>query len=268
MHGFVASSACVSPSHIALFIAHLHHKQCSPKSISTYLSAVAFVHKLKNDCDPTQSFLVRKLVAGCYRVNPSVDMRLPVTVEVLDKIINSLSHVSSTVFEAVLFRAMFLFAFNAFARVGELAMTNTSTNLIQFENLSFASEVDQPAVHVVFSDFKHNVQRKRHAISFSHGPSSYSAVKALEDYIQYRGNGKGPVFLMLNMKPVPRSYFDRILRSCLSFAGLDSSVYKGHSFRIGAATYWSQQGMSDSQIRSCGRWSSNAFKKYIRSSTS
>lgn len=143
MHGFVASSACVSPSHIALFIAHLHHKQCSPKSISTYLSAVAFVHKLKNDCDPTQSFLVRKLVAGCYRVNPSVDMRLPVTVEVLDKIINSLSHVSSTVFEAVLFRAMFLFAFNAFARVGELAMTNTSTNLIQFENLSFASEVDQ-----------------------------------------------------------------------------------------------------------------------------
>ncbi len=39
---------------------------------------------------------------------------------------------------------------------------------------------------------------------------------------------------------------------------------KGHSFRIGAATFAAERGFSDAQIRSMGRWQSDAFRKYIR----
>jgi hypothetical protein len=51
----------------------------------------------------------------------------------------------------------------------------------------------------------------------------------------------------------------------VSVCGLDSSRYKGHSFRIGAASLSAEKGLSDSQIRAMGRWNSNAFRKYIRS---
>jgi hypothetical protein len=34
---------------------------------------------------------------------------------------------------------------------------------------------------------------------------------------------------------------------------------------IGAASFAAENGLSDAQIRSMGRWNSNAFRKYIRS---
>ena len=40
-----------------------------------------------------------------------------------------------------------------------------------------------------------------------------------------------------------------------------------HSFRIGAASFAAEQGLSDAQIRVLGCWKSNAFHKYIRVST-
>ena len=39
---------------------------------------------------------------------------------------------------------------------------------------------------------------------------------------------------------------------------------KGHSFRIGAASFAADKGLSDAQVRALGRWKSNTFLKYIR----
>ena len=61
-----------------------------------------------------------------------------------------------------------------------------------------------------------------------------------------------------------RSFSTDILRLALTSCGLNSSRYKGHSFRIGAASFAADRGMSDAQIRALGRWKSSAFLKYIR----
>lgn len=37
-----------------------------------------------------------------------------------------------------------------------------------------------------------------------------------------------------------------------TLCGLDPARYKGHSFRVGAASYAVEQGLSDSQIRTLG----------------
>jgi len=50
----------------------------------------------------------------------------------------------------------------------------------------------------------------------------------------------------------------------IKYCALDPSRYKGHSFRIGAASYPADAAMSDSQIRALGHWKSDAFHKYIR----
>lgn len=42
--------------------------------------------------------------------------------------------------------------------------------------------------------------------------------------------------------------------------GLDPKQYKGHSFRIGAATQASKVGFSENAIQNMGRWKSDAVK--------
>ena len=58
----------------------------------------------------------------------------------------------------------------------------------------------------------------------------------------------------------PAYFFFRACHLC----DLDPSRYKGHSFRIGAASYAADRGFSDAQIRMLGRWKSNAFLRYLR----
>ena len=105
-------------------------------------------------------------------------------------------------------------------------------------------------------------------ISFSHGKTDLSAITALVQFLDLRKTNAGPLFCYRDGTAVTRTHFDQVLRKCLKMVGLDSSKYKGHSFRIGAATSAAEDGtqcMSDAQIRSLGRWNSNAFQKYIRS---
>ena len=54
------------------------------------------------------------------------------------------------------------------------------------------------------------------------------------------------------------------LSLAIKFCGLNPARYKGHSFRIGAASHAADRGLSDAQIRVLGRWKSNAFHRYIR----
>ena len=54
------------------------------------------------------------------------------------------------------------------------------------------------------------------------------------------------------------------LRSGLRLAGIQAENYAGHSFRIGAATTAANQGLSDSLIKTLGRWESAAYMLYIR----
>ena len=62
---------------------------------------------------------------------------------------------------------------------------------------------------------------------------------------------------------VLRNDFNKELRQALQCCDLDPITFKSHSFRIGAATTAAQLGIADSQIRTLGRWKSDAFKQYI-----
>jgi hypothetical protein len=64
--------------------------------------------------------------------------------------------------------------------------------------------------------------------------------------------------------PVTRQFFNQQLTYSLKWAGLHNDRYKGHSFRIGAATTAAAMDTPEDTIKRMGRWHSDAFRKYIR----
>ena len=90
------------------------------------------------------------------------------------------------------------------------------------------------------------------------------SVSSLSAYLALRGVSPGPLFIFPGGAPVTKSFFATQWKKSLTWAGLSPSCYKGHRFRIGAATAAAMQGVSDEEIHRMGRWQSYAFKKYIR----
>ena len=56
----------IAVSCICVFIAYLHRKGYAPKTMSTFLSAIGYAHKLLDFPDQTSAFVVSKLIAEAY----------------------------------------------------------------------------------------------------------------------------------------------------------------------------------------------------------
>ena len=93
-------------------------------------------------------------------------------------------------------------------------------------------------------------------------------VRAMVHYLSLRGTTPGFLFryVYMNGKLLTKDKLVSKMRAVLMNAGIDSSKYAGHSFIIGAATTAASQGIPDSTIKMLGRWTSNAYTAYIRTS--
>ena len=72
-----------------------------------------------------------------------------------------------------------------------------------------------------------------------------------------------PAFTYAPGKFVHYKLFTDKLKLILSSCGLDPSLYSGHSFRRGGASFLYQVGGSILQIMSSGSWSSTCFTRYL-----
>ena len=252
---------------LALVISYLHARKLAPSTIKSYLSAIGYVHKMKGLCDPTKAFLITKLLTALSRQSSS-DIRLPISQPVLHKLVESLSHTNSSAFHRTLFSAMFLLAFYGFFRIGELAAQSATSGgaVVQYRNLRFLTQQGSVCMlKITITNFKHNTDHSPFDILIAredHLP--LCPVQAMVEFCKLRGAHAGPLFCHSDTSPITVGQFNAALKSCLSFCGLDTSRYKGHSFRIGAACHAADRGFSDAQIRALGRWKSDAFKLYIR----
>ncbi|KAK2184445.1 hypothetical protein NP493_265g00002 [Ridgeia piscesae] len=147
---------------------------------------------------------------------------------------------------------MYLLAFHAFLRIGEIAVTSTaqSSCVLQLNQISLSSD----KCTVVFHSYEH----------YQGPPVSFCPIKAIRAYLAVRRNAPGPLFIFPGGTPVAKPFFGDQLKKSLAWAGLSSECYKGHSFRIGAATTAAMQGISDEEIQRMGRCKSQAFTFFIR----
>ena len=254
-----------SHTDILFYIAHLHQQKLSPATIACHLSAVTYFHKMKGFEDPCKHFLVGKAMTGIRNISKSCDIRLPITRPILGVLLDSLSKVVRSSYDRKLLRAMFTMAFHAFLRIGEMVPRSPkfSSNTLTMHDITLTDN-DNKCI-VTLRKFKHsNKQGAQNIIIVKNVGKQHCPVHAACKYLKARGTKPGPFFKQENGKPYLAGQFNQNLRKCLNYCGFSPSLYKGHSFRIGAATDAAEQGRSDAQIRHLGRWASDAYRKYIR----
>ena len=119
---------------------------------------------------------------------------------------------------------------------------------------------------LTFNNYKHNYNQRPFSLIIEQ-QQPFCPVQLMLDYLTLRGLESGPPFLSTNGCSMPRQRFVSHLSLALKHCGLNPAFYKGHSFRIGAASHAAHRGFTDAQIRIMGRWRSNAFQKYIHVSS-
>ena len=87
---------------------------------------------------------------------------------------------------------------------------------------------------------------------------------AYTHYLTVRPKSSISAFILQDGTPINTRFVTKHIGSVLDFLGHNSSDFTNHSFRIRKATDMSRRGFTDTQICLAGRWSSSAFRKYIK----
>lgn len=126
-------------------------------------------------------------------------------------------------------------AFFAFLRVGEF----TSQTVNKFDsNIDLSvSDISVDKARTPSMVFLHLKQSKTDQLR--------KGVSAFLGSLVARGKAPGPLFIWSNGQFLTRAQFVREVQKALELAGEDSSLFNGHSFRIGAAITASASGLED-----------------------
>lgn len=247
------------------FIAHLKYENVAASSAQSHLSVIAFLHKINGFPDPTKSFITSKIMAGYRNTSQSTDIRLPITVPILNRLLLVARVIIPGRYDQLLLRAMMTLAFRGYLRVGEMvpsSQTGSDRNCLLVDDVKLEGDF----ITIIFRSFKHSSRQGAQSIridgSLIPGSSVYPA-QHMREYLSARGDALGLLFTRPTCRYIRRN-FDNHLRQMLNSCRLSTSTFKGHSFRIGAASYDAHLGKSDAYIRNAGRWVSDAFRKYIR----
>ncbi|XP_038050475.1 uncharacterized protein LOC119723727 [Patiria miniata] len=267
-NGFVENSPA-SPEDVRHFIAWLSLQGLAPSTIATYVAGVGYHHKIRSWPDPTHDFLVTKLLAGCRRDNSGSDTRWPMTVPVLARTVQALTHICNDHYEVTLFRAVMLSAFFGFMRIGEFAAiskTHIQNSLllssdVQFQDLGEANA----SVLISFRHAKNNPTGPPQVVRLVRSADeSICPVQALSVFAQIRPKVPGSFFCHFGGEALTQYQFNATLKKVLLFLGLEESPFRAHSFRIGAASTAAALGIPLGEIKEMGRWRSEAAQLYIR----
>ena len=158
--------------------------------------------------------------------------------------------------------------FFGFLRAGEVVTSGPRTfdpsSNLAYGDVLCDSQFPPQFLEVRIKASKTDPFRKGVSVYLGRSGTDICPVAAVLDYMTRRGSAVGPFYTYANGDYLSRERFVRDVRRALELAGLNCSLYCGHSFRIGAATTAARQGIQDSLIKTLGRWESSAYTVYIR----
>lgn len=252
------------------FLAYMFTSGYGVSTVAAHSSALAYIHRLFQYQDFSNSFLVKQFLKGANNIRAvAPDTRLPITYELLRKIIPAIAITIKSEIHRHLFTSMCLLAFHGFLRIGEMCTTQTQTksessNAIQRTDVKFIQTSPVVGLEMTLKKFKHSKHPVTLFVAANSQELCMCPVYALKTYLACTRHVTGPLYQFPGGLPVTASFFNLHLNNVISFLGFDTSRYKSHSFRIGAATQAIMLGHSEDRIKKMGRWNSDALQHYVR----
>lgn len=145
-----------SLEHLTLFIAYCFQKKLASSTVLTYMSAISFLLQLGGYEDLTGHFIISKALRGYHKEKAAKDSRLPITPSILKGLCQSLPKTCSSRFLQLMLHAMYLLAFHAFLRIGEITgLAPPLGNCLSVSDIKFLHG-DSEGLEIYMSKFKHS----------------------------------------------------------------------------------------------------------------
>ena len=236
----------------------------SHKTARLYLCAVGYQCKIQNVNDVTKNFILAKIILGMQKAASKGKSRLPITISLLSSIVAKLPAVCTNAYEVQLFTAAFCLAFFGFFRIGEITVTKKEYihKIVAKNDITLDTVNGKLTILLRYS--KTDQSGKGVTLTLSQTDTSICPVKSTKAFLAVRPKLDGPLLCHLNGKTLTRYQFSAVLKKALTCLSVNYGYYKAHSFRIGAATTASKLGHSVETIKQAGRWSSDAYRLYIK----
>ena len=227
----------VSHTDLAGFITHLFAANYTFSTILSTVSAISYSHKIVGLADPADNVYIRKLLVGVHKTSRTMDLRRPIDQHMLALLVRAAKSVISDKYLQRCTAAMFMLAFHGVLRIGEITVRPgvLAAHVIKRSNLLVVPARDQVKSSLQLT-IQHAKHQHRPIVLEINSQSHNCPVVQICRYLRTRGSSPGPLFVFPDKTPISRTYFSSQLSACLSHAGYDPSLYKCHSFRIGAAT--------------------------------
>lgn len=239
-------------------------RKISPRSVQAYLVGITHIFNLNfpSVIVETRHLDVRKVMKHCLlEFSEPVVRKNPLTVKQIELVVEK----SSGSFDEKLFLAMLGMGFAGLHRLGELTIPDSKNlfddrktilrSLFQFSTCKNFCRYRLPysksdskflGTEIMFQNFEN---------------TSACPIKLLKSYLRVRDTNfisSTPFFVTSNGSQPSRSWF------LARFHSFFDKSFSGHSLQSGGATALAQAGYSLDDIKSAGRWSSEAFLIYIR----
>ena len=267
------------------FVSYLSLAELASATIQLYFSGVRAHLRWLNLPSFKDSFVIKLILKGVSAKFSEPDIRLPVTRKILHDMCSVLPLVVQDFYLVMMCRSMLTLAFHRYlcsvlplvVQDFYLVMMYRSMLTLAFHGLLLPGEFtysphvvriknvffDNGAVIIFLLTSKaHNknfMQQIRVAPQRDHCPVGY-----LIDFLKVRPFAPGLLFVKHDNMPIQYNAVLTLVHDLAHFLDLPTQHYKLHSLRIGVTTELHIKGFTNQVIQSRGRWSSQAFQRYIR----
>ena len=266
---FEADCCPAKPIQVSLYLTYLITKSSTSVPVEEAVNAISWAHQIACTDDPTQSELVRQVLAGAKRILAhKTTKKEPITPEILAQLVDTFAGEKADL-DDVRVITWCLIGFAGFLRYSELAALKESDIMIFPEHME-----------IFIESSKTDQYRDGAWVVIARTTTKICPVKMVERYITlgeisgspdlhlFRGITRTKNGVKLR-KQGGLSYtrMRELLLEKLEKIGLNPKQYGLHSLRAGGATAAANAGVPDRLFKRHGRWrSENAKDGYVKDS--